>query len=212
MALQNVVDTVNARKGRSTPSSNNDTDNSSRATHARTPFEMDCVTWRKKKKKIVFRCNPSDYNISFPSRGSTQNVKSGKVFYWWKNSIKNSHFDLPDITFTFQTGNIVPILGEGDAMYVPSGLNNFYEFMSLIDEDKMLADGTPNFITIQHHSAAFPNLTLTGFFDPSKGVGIKETAGDSVLTWDHSFFIHDSIPKMNSASFASAFQNKFLSQ
>lgn len=191
-------------------------DNLSRADWYRTPFQMDCVSWQKEGRKIVFRCNPEDVHMSWPQRGSTQDVKVGKVFYWFRNPLKKSHYQTPIFTFTFQTGNIVPIRTNSsnveEPLYIPSGVDNFLEFMSLHDEVKILADGTPNFIRINHHSALFPNLTLIGFFDATKDIAIKETAGDSVIKWEGTFFCHDSIPSFNSSSWHTTFRTYFTNR
>jgi hypothetical protein len=191
-------------------------DQLNRTTMFRTPFIMDCVSWRKQSRKsIVFRCNPNKVDYEWPIRGATQNVKSGKVFYWWRNKDKGSHFDLPAITFGFQSGNIMVLSDNNDpnqspTLYTPEGLDNFYQFMSIIDEKKMLDDGTPNFITIVHHSAIFPNLSLTGFFDPSSPITVAESVEDpSLISWSAKFLVHTSTPRFNSAQFAKAFSQKF---
>jgi len=191
-------------------------DQTNRTTMFRTPFIMDCVSWRKKsRKQIVFRCNPNKVDYEWPIRGATQNVKSGKVFYWWRNKDKGSHFDLPAITFGFQSGNIMVLKDNFDPkqspdLYVPEGLDNFYQFMSIVDEKKMLDDGTPNFITITHHSAIFPNLQLIGFFDPSSPITVSESVDEpSLITWSAKFLVHNSEPRFNNAQFAKAFSTKF---
>ena len=190
----------------------NNAEQLNRANFFRIPFVLDCVKWRQEtiKRKLVFKCNPSDVNFSFPLRGATQKVKIGMVFYWWKNAIRNSHFDVPVVTFTFQSGNVVPMRGNNpDTLYIPEGVDNYYEYMSLIDEDRMLSDGTPNFVYIQHNSAIFPSLQLTGFFDPSRETTVKETAGDGHFSWEGAFFVHDSTPAFNSGNFAQQFKTIF---
>jgi hypothetical protein len=183
----------------------------------RSPFTMDCVSWRlEKRKSIIFRCNPNKVDYEWPIRGATQNVKSGKVFYFWRNKDKRSHFDLPAVTFGFQSGNIVVLSdnfdpNESPKLYVPEGLDNFHQFMSIVDEKKMLSDGTPNFITITHHSAIFPNLSLTGFFDPSSPITVSESVEEpSLITWSGKFLVHTSEPRFNSAAFAKTFGTVFM--
>ena len=187
-------------------------DKANRTHMFRTPFVMDCVSWRRQNRKsIVFRCNPNKVDYEWPIRGATQNVKSGKVFYWWRNKDKKSHFDLPSVTFGFQSGNIVVLSDNFDprqapTMYVPEGLDNFHQFMSIVDEVKMLDDGTPNFITISHHSAIFPDLSLTGFFDPSSPITVSESAEDpSLFSWSGKFLVHTSEPRFNSKNFQKHF-------
>jgi hypothetical protein len=208
-------------------------DLSNRANFLRNPFTMDCVSWRKSQKKIVFRCNPNKIGYEWPIRGATQNVKSGKVFYWWRNKAKQSHFDLPIITFGFQSGNIAILSRKGAEIpedlksippkggfaseldvYMPEGLDNFYHFMSLVDETKILTpSGNPNFVTITHHSEVFPSLILTGFFDPSTPITVSESTEDTAhITWEAKFLVHYSEPRFNSASFAKTFSQYFTNQ
>lgn len=202
----------------STPDNQLAPDQSNRTALFRIPFTMDCVSWRKESRKsIIFRCNPNKVDYEWPIRGATQNVKSGKVFYWWRNKEKGSHFDLPAVTFSFQSGNIMVLKDNFDPqkspdLYTPEGLDNFYQFMSIIDEKKMLDDGTPNFITINHHSAIFPNLSLTGFFDPSSAITVSESVDEpSLITWSAKFLVHTSVPRFNNAQFAQAFAKTFSS-
>ena len=98
--------------------------------------------------------------------------------------------------------------------YVPEGLDNFYQYMSLFDEVKVMPTkaegatipselaGTPNWVTIEHHSNIFPNLRMEGFFDPAGPLEFSEKADDAPLvTWTHTFFIHRSVPSFNTAAF-----------
>ena len=147
-------------------------DAENRASEKRNPFIMytELRKSQSQTRKLIFRCNPSGIAYSHPQRGATQDVKNGKVFYFWrqKKAGSLSHWDLPAITFSFKSGNIRPMIEEGDQVYLPEGLDNFYEFMSILDEEKQLKDGSPNFVVIEHHSNIYPSLILRGFFDPAQ--------------------------------------------
>jgi hypothetical protein len=209
-------DSTNQKSNAGTDSASRQASN--RATFFRTPFTMDCLSWRQQTpaKSIVFRCNPNSAAFEWPIRGATQKIKSGNIYYWWRNRDKGSHFDVPTVTFGFQSGNIAVMKYFGQSqkeqpqVYLPKGLDNFYQFMALYDEKKILADGTPNFVTITHHSQTFPNLTLTGFFDVGTPVTITDNTDNiSEVSWSAKFFIHTSSPRFNSANFAQTFGTVF---
>jgi hypothetical protein len=215
MALaDDIIRTISQKAATAGSTNNSNVDSENRALQLfRTPFIMSCKSWDNAtpKRKIVFRCNPGQVNYEFTQRGGTQDVKSGKVFYFWRNRDKQSHWDLPSFTFHFQSGNIRPMIEKGDDVYLPEGLNNFYTYMDLIDEVKLLPDGSPNWITIVHHSNIFPSLYLEGFFDPATPLTFDETAeAASLVEWQGKFLIHYSNPAFNSTSFSN-FSNIFKS-
>jgi len=203
-------------------------DQLNRAGKGRVPFQL---TTRKRladsdQRVLVFRCNPGDISYEHPQRGATQDVKTGKVFYYWRNRTKKSHWDLPAITFTFQSGNIRPIVitktegvvvGVGsNQTFEPEGIQNFYEYMSIYDEEKVLSTGvnagSPNFVIIRQHSYIYPNLLLEGFFDPTQPISYTESSKESpMITWQGRFLVHDSFPPFNSLAFQKTFGTQFLS-
>ncbi len=92
---------------------------------------------------------------------------------------------------------------------VPPGLSNFYQFLSLVDEQKILDDGTINFVYIMYNSRIFPNLTLAGLFTP-EGVSWTDTSQDpnQVDSWSANFTIYDSYPRLHDLeTLMSFFQN-----
>ncbi len=222
--MQNIVNAVNTQRQKNNSAGNldyqNDIDISNRTEYFRTPFTMTTVARQKDNTriKLAFRCNPSQVSMSFPQRGGTQDVKGGKVFYYWKNQKKKSHFDLPAFTYTFQTGNIRPFIMSASStnsvpggIYLPEGLNNYYEWMSMYDEDKILADGSPNFVIIEHRSSIFPYLQLQGFFEPnSLGEIVEEATNSPTFSWTAKFLVHSSQPEINSDAFRTRFKNIYL--
>ncbi len=88
------------------------------------------------------------------------------------------------------------------APVVPEGLNNFYEFLQLVDEQKILntpgQEGDINFVYIVYNSRIFPNLTLSGLFTPD-GVSWTDTADDpnNINSWTANFTVYDSFPRLN---------------
>ena len=81
---------------------------------------------------------------------------------------------------------------------VPEGLDNFYEFLALVDEQKILSNGAINYVYIMYNSRMFPNLTLAGLFTPD-GVSWTDSSDDpnQVTGWGANFTVYDSYPRMN---------------
>ena len=81
---------------------------------------------------------------------------------------------------------------------VPPGLDNFYEFLALVDEQKILDNGDVNYCYIIYNSRMFPNITLAGLFTPD-GVTWTDTSDDpnQVNAWTANFTIYDSYPRIH---------------
>jgi len=113
--------------------------------------------------------------------------------------------DLPSETgggrSVFQSGNILPsrslLAFRGE---LPEGLCNFYEFMALVDEVKVLDDGRANLCYIQYNSLIFPSITLWGFFTPN-GISFSDKASNhaQVNDWTASFTVYKSSPELGRA-------------
>jgi len=149
-------------------------------------------------KSIKFRCNPSDVSWSMPQRSVEQKTKSGTVLHTWNDNDRKTYFDEPTLTFKLQSGNILPtrdILNPRGV--VPEGLNNFYEFMSLVDEVKVLDDGRANLCYIDYNSLIFPRIRLWGFWQPS-GISFSDSATNhaQVNSWTASFTVYKSFPEL----------------
>lgn len=149
-------------------------------------------------KSIKFRCNPADVSWTMPQRTVEQKSKAGTVLHAWNDNDRKSYYDEPVLTFKLQTGNILPtrsILNPRGV--VPEGLNNFYEFMSLVDEVKVLDDGRANLCYIDYNSLIFPSIRLWGFWQP-KGISFSDSATDhaQVTNWTASFTVYKSFPEL----------------
>lgn len=160
---------------------------------------------------IILHINPSEVNITQGIRGAESKNKSGTVLYTWRDQKRKTFFDEPVVQLTFHTGNILPFtyigqiasggnqVQESDYQIqpIPRGLANFYRFLELIDDRKILPDGRPNFVYITHSSRKFPKLTLIGFFNP-EGIQIPDTAEDpNQLTWQASFTCRFTSPHLS---------------
>jgi len=125
----------------------------------RTPFYLTCRKW---DFVVLLYCNPSEVEFRFPWRESDQEVKGGMVRHSWRN--KGTYLKEPIISFTFQTGNIMPRVVNNEVIMSP-GLTNLYYIMELLDEDRIYK-GQPNYVEIAFNSMTFPVLVLSGFFSP----------------------------------------------
>jgi hypothetical protein len=159
------------------------------------PFPAERIS---EPKSIKFRCNPSDVSWTMPQRSVEQKTKAGTVLHAWNDNVRKTYFDEPVLTFKLQSGNILPtrsILNPRGV--VPDGLNNFYEFMSLVDEIKVLDDGRANLCYINYNSLIFPQITLWGFWQPA-GISFTDSASNhaQVNEWTASFTVYKSFPEL----------------
>jgi hypothetical protein len=159
---------------------------------------VDALTGDDGKKAIKFRCNPSDVSWSMPQRSVEQKTKAGTVLHVWNDQTRNSYYDEPTLTFNLQSGNILPtrsILEPRGS--ITEGLNNFYEFMSLVDEVKVLDDGRANLCYIDYNSLIFPKIRLWGFWQPT-GISFADSAANhaQVNNWSASFTVYKSFPEL----------------
>ena len=133
-----------------------------------------------------------------PQRSVEQKTKAGTVLHVWNDQTRNSYYDEPTLTFNLQSGNILPtrsILEPRGG--ITEGLNNFYEFMSLVDEVKVLDDGRANLCYIDYNSLIFPKIRLWGFWQPN-GISFSDSAANhaQVNNWSASFTVYKSFPEL----------------
>lgn len=243
----------------------------------RQPWVLTCQKWIEESRYIIAAVNPKDVAWRMPQRSAVQKTRVGEILHIWKDKFRDTFYDEPQLTITFQSGNIMPIrqkpyvtssekqtLGRidsnptsglqrditsavssagGDQLIndvtgaaetlnnrtgtrrgstapqfegntvtrpkrknnpeerepvVPPGLDNFYEFIQLIDEQKILDSGDVNFVYIVYNSRIFPSLTLAGLFTP-EGMSWTDSSDDpnQVNSWTANFTVYDSFPKLN---------------
>lgn len=169
---------------------------------------------------ILFWSGPSNTSWSFPTRSSVQQTKSGTITHYWRDAYRQSFFDEPSVSFTFQAGNIMPVrvmdTSQGQSAgtvttSLPFGLMDFYDFFDILNQPKILSDGRPNFVYIAYHSLVYPEIFLRGFFEPD-GISFSEDAGNPAsLTWTAKFKIRSTEPPFWSpAQLAAAWQSAFV--
>jgi hypothetical protein len=178
-------------------------------------WEMGCLSWQKggssgnindppkgPGKAIKFRCNPSDITWSMTQRSQEQKTKAGTVLHVWNDHDRKTYFNEPVITLNLQAGNILPVrdIKNFNIPVVPDGLSNFYEFMALVDEVKVLDDGRANLVYIDYNSLIFPKIRLWGFFTPN-GINFSDKSSNpaTVNSWTASFTVYKSEPNLGRA-------------
>lgn len=148
----------------------------------------------------LFWAGAKSVTWTFRLRGSEQLTPSGSVAYFWRDAVRNTYFDEPILTFTFQTGNLLPIRDVGGNIEtLPPGLLDYYDFFDMLDSKKSYADGVPNYVRILYSSLLYPQIMLTGFFVPSSSITVVEDASspDSV-EWQADFRVYESSPRFQS--------------
>jgi len=152
-------------------------------------------------KAIKFRVNPSDVSWTLAQRSQEQKTKAGTVLHVWNDNQRKTYYDEPVLTINFQSGNILPRRSVLDFNgRIPEGLDNFYEFMALVDEVKVLDNGDPNLCYIQYNSLIFPSITLWGFWQP-QGISFSDNSNThaQVNNWTASFTVYKSTPEIGRA-------------
>jgi hypothetical protein len=165
---------------------------------------------------IVFAANPKSVSWQMPQRGSESKNKSGSVLHIYHNRLRGTDFDDPKITIQFQAGNILPQsvdatdpnttpenslpgIDSNPPTNISGGLNNFYQFLTLLDQPK-ISNGHANTVHILYNSRTFPSLIMTGFFDPQVGVQFSDDSQNpnTITGWTATFTIYSTTPRLKS--------------
>jgi hypothetical protein len=222
---------------------------------ARQPFVLTCQRWMELDAPhyLICKVNPGEIQWKMPQRSATQKTRIGEILHIWKDRFRGTFYNEPELTITFQSGNIMPIrqkplvtskenkrkaqtvlfsdvndegVVENQTQWeevsgpendtseefpqVPGGLNNFYEFLALVDEQKIITDGPSkgkiNYVYMMYNSRIFPNMTLVGLFTPD-GVSWTDAANDpnQITNWTANFTVYDSYPRLNDLSALNTF-------
>jgi hypothetical protein len=169
------------------------------------------VRTRPSENKIIWAANPKSVSWQINQRAVETKNKSGTVLHVWRRkwSGASSDFDDPKITINFNGGSFMPIASRGytDASVPPSALTpdqispsqfNFYQFLSLVDQQKITKSGQPNYIYILYRSRVFPSLILKGFFDPQMVVQFQDDSMNpaTVSGWSATFTVYETQPSI----------------
>ena len=175
-----------------------------------TPLIITTESMAVQGRYILFWSGPSNTQWNFPMRAAVQQTRSGTVTHVWRNGSRSTFFDEPTVAFTFQAGNIMPVrirqeVLQGnntlpqDAVSLPPGLLDFYDFFEVLNQPKILRDGRPNFVFIAYHSLVYPEIFMRGFFTP-EGLSFSEDAANPAnLSWTATFKIRSTEPPFYSS-------------
>lgn len=187
--------------------------------HIRTPMIVTTRAWLREDKYITCWCNPSNANWNIGRRESLQKTAAGMVRNTYRNRHRNSYFDSFPVAFNFQSGNIMPYLAKRgyDSEYIsqvegqtftpdaiwelvpPPGLQNFYRFMSLLDEPS-LGGNTANYHILIYHSRVFPQLWLEGWFTPD-GFSFDDSGENgNRVNWSATMMVTRTVPPLSAYS------------
>ena len=159
---------------------------------------------------MQFWVNPSECTWHVGLRSSFVKTSGGAIHHEIQQPERNpqanfTRFECPTLNISFQSGIIAPggynHIENGDlANIIPHGIANFYDFMDLVDQPNLTAEGQPNYINIMYVSPMHGNrgIWLRGFFDEN-GVSFTDTADNPNMIngWSASFLVCSSNPPLN---------------
>lgn len=167
------------------------------------------------RRFIYCRVNPAQITWSMALRVADQKTQAGTVQHAWRPTAgvrRRTYFTEPVLGITFQSGNIMPVVttlnltrpddAPGEAqVQMPTGLQNYYDFIDLVNDSRILDDGTSarraNVVYIMYTSKVYPSMVLAGMFDPS-GISLTEQATDpNQIQWTCNFTVYDSYPRFD---------------
>lgn len=190
----------------------------------RKPWILTCQKWLEDSqytKILAFYVNPENVGWQMKIRGQEVKQRMGSVLHMWRNKIRGTYFDEPRLNITFQSGNIVTYItssinAEFNVKTVPEGLYNFYMFLELMDTERLYEttingkkEYRLNNIYLTYHSNIFPNMTLSGYFDPTTMSFNDSSVSGQVESWSATFIVTDSFPKLNSDALRSMVTDTF---
>jgi hypothetical protein len=166
------------------------------------------------RKAISLYCNPRSAQWRLGRRGTSVKTAAGTIRSVWKNQFRGTYYDEGEVTLTFQAGNIMPVMGNvgrgepsaGESVKsflakggVPPGLQNFHDFLALLNEPQTLGPAE-NRHTLDYHSRVFPRLHLEGFFKDEDPITWTDTSDDNgnSLEWTATFVIYSASPRLDS--------------
>jgi hypothetical protein len=161
---------------------------------------------------IMWAANPKSVTWQISQRGSESKNKSGTVLHVYRDRIRQSDYDDPKLNIQFQSGSILPQLnnatnpstkpGDTPPDGISYGLNNFYQFLQLVDQPKISSTGDANVIHILYRSRIFPSIVITGFFDPQVVVQFTDDSQNpaQINGWSANFTVYSTTPKLKKFS------------
>lgn len=171
-------------------------------------FILTSDLWMLEDKALVLHAGPAEVQWTIPMRASSEDIKGGRAHYAQSRETYGSsktYFNLPTVQFTFQTGNILPIAVDNTVAETPYGLQDFYYFMQLVNQDPLIPEvesargsdreGSHNYIWVFYTSLQFPQLVLRGYIEP-EGLSWTDSAeAPNSFTWSAGMAVYSSTPE-----------------
>lgn len=148
---------------------------------------------------FVWKCNPSDVSWSIAQRSTHVKNMLGTVLHVWPDSGRGTFYDEYILSMRFQSGSIIPLTNNKGSTYsINPGLDNFYQFLQLVDAPKLTATGLINLVKINYTSNIFGEITLSGMFD-SKGISFSDDSSspNQINSWTADFIVYDTTPRFS---------------
>lgn len=173
---------------------------------SRNAFYITTEEWLQTNRLLTFWINPSETQWRIATRTSIEQIQGGAVHHEWRTTEVTgtqpdaSKFDMPTISFAFQSGNItLTSYGENENQ-MPPGVDNFYDFLEVLNQPTMTKTGAPNYVNIYYATHLFPEIYLQGYFS-ADGVQWTETADNPnmITGWGASFIVFSSNPPLTSS-------------
>lgn len=183
----------------------------------RNAWVMSCQSWldissdARNPRYLVLRCNPSEVQWRAPQRAQEQKTHNGTILHVWRDPVRRTYFDELQLSINFQAGNIMPMETGTSDLKIPPGLHNFYTFLELVDEQKIISTGDgfgqTNFVYIWYNSLIFPQITLAGLFTPEGPSWTDGSQDPANMTWSANFTVYHSYPEMKQRDLVEFFIN-----
>jgi hypothetical protein len=145
-------------------------------------------------------CNPSQIQWRLPRREAFQQVMAGNVRYSWRRRARDknrgTYYSTFPVDITFQTGNIYTHAEGEFGGDVPPGLDDFYLFLQLLNEPRLLENGQENWHIIVHNSPIFPSIMLKGWFNPDGVSWPEQSESGYGIQWTSQMEVTSTIPKL----------------
>lgn len=140
--------------------------------------------------------NAQQAEWTLPQRSAIQQVAAGALRYVHRNRFRQTHYSTFPVRFIFQSGNILASQYEE---HLPPGLRDFYTFLSIMDEDPLLADGRENYHVVVHTSTVFPAIILRGWLAPEGPSWTENSAEGQTVNWSATMEVVKSTPALHNA-------------
>lgn len=171
-----------------------------RAASSRKPFVFTCREWLSSQRLITMWINPTAVTISMGERAVVQKTPGGFAIHQSLMRGRDTTYDTPKLSFRLHTGNTLPTEYRNDSdvrRLLAPGLVNLYDFVELKGQSKITEGGEPNFVYCVYNSPLYPNMTLTGFFDPGELSIEDDSENPFSKTYNVDFLVSGSTPRFD---------------